>query len=109
MVVGIQAGRDTRRGVRRRGSSAWAVVSLPALALSLVLAHAACADDIPHPPPGAVDTVATRGFAPDSVLRDVGDVLSSWLGRQKVQTEVELAPRKGLSIVALPSIGYNPA
>jgi outer membrane protein assembly factor BamA len=72
-------------------------------------AGAAHAQDVPQPLPSPADTVTGTGFAPDSVLRDIGDVLGQILGRSTVKTEAELRPRKGLSIVALPSIGYNPA
>jgi outer membrane protein assembly factor BamA len=41
--------------------------------------------------------------------RDIGDVLGELLHKDKVRTEATLTPRPGLSIVALPSIGYNPA
>ena len=41
--------------------------------------------------------------------RDVGDVLGQLLGRDQVATEATMKPRPGLAIVALPSIGYNPA
>ena len=42
-------------------------------------------------------------------LRDLGDVIASLLGRSHVQTEAEVKLKAGLSIVALPSVGYNPA
>lgn len=84
----------------------WSALAAAWLAIAAGCAHA---QDVPQPLPSPADTVQTSGFAPDSVLRDIGDVLADILGRSKVRTEAELRPRKGLSIVALPSIGYNPA
>ena len=94
-----------RAGYARR---AFLLAALTASAITIGV-RATCAQDVPQPLPSAADTVQTSGFAPDSVLRDIGDVLADILGRSTVRTEAELKPRKGLSIVALPSIGYNPA
>jgi hypothetical protein len=55
------------------------------------------------PPPIAAESPS------QAELRDIGDVLGELLGRKSVPTEAELQPRPGLSVVALPSIGYNPA
>lgn len=63
-------------------------------------------------PPLPADSLASQyqaGEPPMSQLRDIGDVLSDLLGHTRIKTEAELQPRPGLSVVALPSIGYNPA
>ena len=62
--------------------------------------------------PTATDTLmatSEAGEPPMSELRDIGDVIGEILGKKEVKTEAEMQPRPGLSIVALPSIGYNPA
>jgi hypothetical protein len=65
---------------------------------------ALAAENLPKPPLEP-ETSVSDSLVPQ---RDIGDVLSDLLGKKKVQTEATIE-RPGLSIVALPSIGYNPA
>jgi hypothetical protein len=60
------------------------------------------------PPDGAAprDSAAADSLPPQ---RDISDVIAKLLGHQRVEAEQELKLRPGLSIVALPSVGYNPA
>jgi hypothetical protein len=74
-----------------------------------VAARAAVAQDAPPIPSDSLEVGYGVGEPPMSELRDIGDVLSDLLGHTTVKTEAELQPRPGLSVVALPSIGYNPA
>ena len=78
------------------------------LAASLVPIHLAWAQDAPPALPQDSVSVGAEDV-PMSELRDIGDLLAAIFGSTRVQTEAELRPRPGLSIVALPSIGYNPA
>ncbi len=66
----------------------------------------------------AVTTTAVAQVPADSTVadtttqvpqRDIGDVIAQLLGKDRVNTEATMRPRPGLAIVALPSIGYNPA
>lgn len=59
--------------------------------------------------PGPDSLAAAADTTPAVPQRDISDVLGELLGRKADYTEATLQPRPGLSIVALPSIGYNPA
>jgi hypothetical protein len=72
-------------------------------ALIVACTSAARAQDAPPQLPGP--EVRNDSLPPQ---RDIGDVIARLLGRDTVRTEAALE-RPGLSIVALPSIGYNPA
>jgi len=98
-----------RRAERARGVvPRVAVVGAALIGFGLMVGGAAAQPAAPAPS----DSVVVRAVSsepPMSELRDIGDVLSKLFGNHKVKTEAELQPRPGLSIVALPSIGYNPA
>jgi hypothetical protein len=96
------------RAGRARLVIAWNAVVGTALILGFVVGDAAAQSAAPIPTDSLVAR-AGSGEPPMSQLRDIGDVLSDLFGKTKIKTEAELQPRPGLSIVALPSIGYNPA
>jgi hypothetical protein len=79
-----------------------AIRTIAIIAILLFAPRARAAEDA-----GAVDASAE-----DSVVsipqRDVSDLFRAVLHRS-LPTEVETSPRPGLSITALPSIGYNPS
>jgi hypothetical protein len=60
-------------------------------------------------PTDTLTAMRQAGEPPMSELRDIGDLIAEILGKKQFKTEAELQPRPGLSVVALPSIGYNPA
>jgi hypothetical protein len=64
------------------------------------------------PSPAPTAAVATPDSAVADSLppqKDISDLFAALLGRKPVGAEQELTLRPGLSIVALPSVGYNPA
>ena len=85
------------------------LAALVVVATSVAPASLLHAQDAAPVPSDTLARLAQAGEPPMSELRDIGDVIGEVLGRKKVQTEAELQPRPGLSVVALPSIGYNPA
>lgn len=77
------------------------------LSLLLFLPALAQAQDPPVPPTMPKEPAPTDSLPPQ---RDIGDVIAKLLGRDEpVATAAAMRPRPGLAIVALPSIGYNPA
>jgi hypothetical protein len=56
--------------------------------------------------PAPPDSAAADSLPPQ---RDLTDVIAGLLGRKSSGAEQQLKLRAGLSIVALPSVGYNPA
>jgi hypothetical protein len=79
----------------------------PALLLLFALSSSTRAAS-PAPPDAfaSPDSTVADSLPPQ---RDITDVIGKILGRKPVNAEQELTLRPGLSIVALPSIGYNPA
>src|SRR5580765_1228669 len=84
----------------------------PAL-VALLLLHALSA---PSRAASAESSLAAATAPPDSAVedslppqKDISDLIGALLGRKSVAAETELNLRPGLSIIALPSVGYNPA
>jgi hypothetical protein len=100
---------------RRRALTALALASAIRLGASPPPALAAAAADsgaavAPAPLAAAAPDSASSAAPAGTVLqRDVFDVISGLLGRRRIEPEVELKPRSGMSVNLLPTIGYNPA
>jgi hypothetical protein len=80
---------------------------LPALLLCALVSPAHAATAAPMDTAVALpDSARTDSLPPQ---KDISDVIGKILGRKSVGAEQELTLRPGLSIIALPSVGYNPA
>jgi hypothetical protein len=93
-VTGQSHDAPARRAIR--------TIAAVTIAILLFVPRARAADEV-----GAVDARAESSVV-SIPQRDVSDLFRAVLHRS-LPTEVETQPRPGLSITALPSVGYNPS
>jgi len=76
---------------------------------ALLLSSLAAPSHAQQTPPDSVSQPAAASADSLPPQRDLSDVLAALLGRHVAEPEQELQLTPGLSIVALPSVGYNPS